>query len=791
VWIEVTAENGTTKAIYKIVVTVLDPATAPTSIVLEAVGSTTIGTPPDTYAAATFDYEGAINNWVTSTADKIKLTVTKAGSTTATIKVKQGTGVEADYTSGDNYTIASASAGNVVFTVTVTETNKADLVYTYTLTVSASAPAPTITWDGSFTEAVANDGTIDTSVTATLARDTWATSLSPLATYFTVSGVPTGLTLAVVRTSATVATFTLTGNASAHAASNSITNLSITAKDGAFTTTTPASGVTNYAKSDIGVTFDDPSQSGTPTTANATVAKTNATQAAVAFTLTSSNDGTWKVYDAITSGNEVTATVAPTFSSPTLTLTHASDIPAAIYYVSVTETSKTESGRLALTVGPYVAPADAISGAVLAAGTAVGSTKITYATSVGGGNELVYGFSAAEVTGLTVEDTITGSAFTSTNDIALGGTGNDKVGGFITLYEKVTATSKVVKYVSFEITNAEVKPPTADAAALDIAGVVSSYGGTGGAVYAVPASAYPTTNAALDTGATGVIAVSANGAVASIAAGAYKLATVHAASGAYVLDTEVTVTAAGLAAETLKASINTTFTNGATRVGAVVSLGGGLAIATETVTVPTGVTLALGTGNGITFSGAGILDIAVGAVITGSSSGTITTSNSGTITYGTLTGFTASGGVDGDNIGAALAALATDVATLTDSSSIDLENTFGADVDGIGSIALTGTGATQIKAGADGSSGNGITLESGTDISGTATGTGISGTDNGLTPGNFTLSVGSTQLKIADGDNASAGAKKAVIAFNAVTLTNANVTTAVLTEFHVGVDTLR
>jgi uncharacterized repeat protein (TIGR02543 family) len=99
--------------------------------------------------------------------------------------------------------------------------------------------------------------------------------------------------------------------------------------------------------------------SATPATDTAVVFKASATQAAVSFTLTSSNDGTWRVYDAQTEGSEVSGVTA-VFSSDTLTLT-ASDgnLEEGFYYVSVAESGKAESARLALRVREPL-PADGL-----------------------------------------------------------------------------------------------------------------------------------------------------------------------------------------------------------------------------------------------------------------------------------------------------------------------------------------------------------------------------------------------------------------------------------------------
>jgi hypothetical protein len=76
----------------------------------------------------------------------------------------------------------------------------------------------------------------------------------------------------------------------------------------------------------------------------------NAAATAINFTLTSSNTGTWKVYDTETGGNDITVLVHASFNAATKTLTLASQsaISPKTYYVSVTEQGKLESGRLAL-----------------------------------------------------------------------------------------------------------------------------------------------------------------------------------------------------------------------------------------------------------------------------------------------------------------------------------------------------------------------------------------------------------------------------------------------------------
>jgi hypothetical protein len=89
----------------------------------------------------------------------------------------------------------------------------------------------------------------------------------------------------------------------------------------------------------------------TPQVSSSTYTKTQATEATATFTLTNTYAGsvTWKVYAAAT-GDALATGVTASLSGSTLTLTHASDIPAGDYYVSAAEAGKGESGRLILIV---------------------------------------------------------------------------------------------------------------------------------------------------------------------------------------------------------------------------------------------------------------------------------------------------------------------------------------------------------------------------------------------------------------------------------------------------------
>jgi len=83
----------------------------------------------------------------------------------------------------------------------------------------------------------------------------------------------------------------------------------------------------------------------------------------------------------------------------------------------------------------------------IAAGSITGTTAITINDTVGEDDSLVYTIGSAEVTGLTTDSTVSDySAFTSGGNIAV------TEGQYVTVYEIITATEAVVKYVSLEIT---------------------------------------------------------------------------------------------------------------------------------------------------------------------------------------------------------------------------------------------------------------------------------------------------------------------------------------------------
>jgi hypothetical protein len=121
---------------------------------------------------------------------------------------------------------------------------------------------PVLTWSGGFTEAMpANNGSMGTAtvVRVTLQGDTFTGADGSMSGKFTTANVPSGLSVAVTRSGGTNATLTLAGNASAHALADSVSNLTVSFSDSAFSMG-GAAAVTNGSVTNLGVTYYDPSR---------------------------------------------------------------------------------------------------------------------------------------------------------------------------------------------------------------------------------------------------------------------------------------------------------------------------------------------------------------------------------------------------------------------------------------------------------------------------------------------------------------------------------------------------
>ena len=187
-----------------------------------------------------------------------------------------------------------------------------------------------LAYAGNFTEAVANDGSVDGSRVATLTDDTFVNAGSTLTegTHFTLTNKPAGLTAVMnVNGGGTTATLTFTGNATNHADVNDVTDLTITFEDGAFTNTATASNVTNYTDANGSVDFIDP---GTLSYSTATFTESGLNDGTISTTATLTLTGdTFK-----TSGGAMTIsddyTVANVPSGLTMVVTGTSGTTATV-----------------------------------------------------------------------------------------------------------------------------------------------------------------------------------------------------------------------------------------------------------------------------------------------------------------------------------------------------------------------------------------------------------------------------------------------------------------------------
>jgi hypothetical protein len=120
-----------------------------------------------------------------------------------------------------------------------------------------------VTYSGeTFTEASANDGTIDntTPITITLSGATfaWATGTDFVSNgYISVSNLPANLQVVASKTSSTVLSVTITGAAASHADANDVANLTFALQNTAFGYGVLAADVVNSTKADLAINFSD------------------------------------------------------------------------------------------------------------------------------------------------------------------------------------------------------------------------------------------------------------------------------------------------------------------------------------------------------------------------------------------------------------------------------------------------------------------------------------------------------------------------------------------------------
>jgi uncharacterized repeat protein (TIGR02059 family)/uncharacterized delta-60 repeat protein len=115
---------------------------------------------------------------------------------------------------------------------------------------------PSVIYSGNFSESEINDGSVTGSRVATLNGDTFNSTLTE-GVHYNITNKPAGLTAVVTRTSGTVATLTLTGNAVDNGSADSVSDLTITWLDGAFTITSTSSLMSGYTDNTGSIQFVD------------------------------------------------------------------------------------------------------------------------------------------------------------------------------------------------------------------------------------------------------------------------------------------------------------------------------------------------------------------------------------------------------------------------------------------------------------------------------------------------------------------------------------------------------
>ena len=196
----------------------------------------------------------------TGTTDRTASYVSGSGGTTLTFSYTVQTGdasTDLGYTSAalalalNNGTIKDAAGNSATLTLPALgaagslSANKDIVIVPKSISYSTAT----------FVEAAANDGSIHTTAILTLSGDTFAGTVDQ-ALNFTPGNVPAGLAASLIKTSATTATLSLTGNAANPVDSNDVSNLTVTLGDSAFTGGN-ASGVTNASRSDLSINFAD------------------------------------------------------------------------------------------------------------------------------------------------------------------------------------------------------------------------------------------------------------------------------------------------------------------------------------------------------------------------------------------------------------------------------------------------------------------------------------------------------------------------------------------------------
>jgi hypothetical protein len=184
-----------------------------------------------------------------------------------------------------------------------------------------------------FTESSDNDGSVTGSIIATITGDTFINAGGTLTnpTHYTLANVPAGLTPSIaVNASGTIATLTLTGNASTHTSTSSVISIDYSFIDGAFTNTATATNILNAvnASSSKGVTFGD----ATLTYGTSTFTESIANDGSITNTATTTlNGGVFRIFTgSFSEGVDYTTNIATVAPGLSLTITANSTTTATV-----------------------------------------------------------------------------------------------------------------------------------------------------------------------------------------------------------------------------------------------------------------------------------------------------------------------------------------------------------------------------------------------------------------------------------------------------------------------------
>jgi hypothetical protein len=219
--------------------------------------TSTITLSGDTFTIPAGNFTSGVHYNVTNLPAGMTMVITSTGVTGAVVSITGNATAHANAQDVANLTITWLDAAFTnALAVNVTDSTKNNFSIDFTDPAS-------IGWAGTFTEAVANNGSVSGSLVGTLTGDTFIGAVANGAAFtgggvhYTASNVPAGLSVTVTKTSGTVATVTLSGNATSHANANNIANLTITFQNGVFTTTPVAANVTNSSYATGVVNFVD------------------------------------------------------------------------------------------------------------------------------------------------------------------------------------------------------------------------------------------------------------------------------------------------------------------------------------------------------------------------------------------------------------------------------------------------------------------------------------------------------------------------------------------------------